>query len=203
MSGEPDRSLSAGKGLPAYARVNGSARGVVIRDMRGVRRIRIEGHPVFVTLVTHGRLPWLAAPGCVPALLNAMRRVRTMYPFRHLAHVILPDHVHWMFDPMENADFSRIVAATKREVTWRAKQGAFASPPLWQDRFYDHVIRDATDLQRHLDYVHFNPVKHRVATMPIDYAYSSFREWVVRGAYSADWGASEEFPEAIRGMECE
>ena len=113
----------------------------------------------------------------------------------------MPDHVHWMFEPVKG-DFSTIVAAVKREATWQLKRdGGNGLPPYWQSRFYDHVIRDEDDFWRHLDYIHFNPVKHGVTAAPADYPHSSFQEWCYRGVYEADWGRKE--PDDIAKMNLE
>ncbi|MGQ0587531.1 MAG: REP-associated tyrosine transposase, partial [Gammaproteobacteria bacterium] len=165
------------------------------------RRYHLLGHPVFITMVTRDRRPWLREPGHVDVLMESMRRVKVLYPFRHAAHGVMPDHVHWMFEA-KDGDFSRIVGAVKRDVTWRLKQaGGNGLPPYWQSRFYDHVIRDESDFEQHLHYIHFNPVKHGVVAKVTEHEYSSFRQWVERGVYEADWGSSE--PESIKAMELE
>lgn len=58
---------------------------------------------------------------------------------------------------------------------------------VWQRRFWEHVIRDERDFDRHLDYIHFNPVKHGHATCPHAWAYSSFHRWVQTGIFPNDW----------------
>lgn len=158
--------------------------------MPSYRRYYVPGHPVFLTIVTHRRQPWLADDASVQTLLQAMRWARDKHPFRHVAHVILPDHLHWMLVPAEDTCFSDLVGAIKRETTWCLKETGNTGP-FWQKRFYDHVIRNDDDFQRHLDYIHFNPVKHGVATRAADHQWSSFHEWVKRGVYPQDWGAIE------------
>jgi len=58
---------------------------------------------------------------------------------------------------------------------------------IWQRRFWEHQIRDEDDFQRHVDYVHFNPVKHGLVSQVADWEYSSFHHWVARGMLSSDW----------------
>jgi putative transposase len=169
-------------------------------QMPDYRRCFVAGQPVFVTVVTHRRRPWLAVDDNVDVLLGSMRRVRMRYPFRHLAHAVLPDHLHWMLIPEDEVCCSDIVGAVKRDVSWRLKEMGLPGP-FWQPRFYDHVIRDEHDLARHLDYIHFNPVRHGYVTRPIHYRHSSFREWVRRDVYDADWGSME--PQSIEGMDPE
>lgn len=136
-------------------------------------------------------------------LLSAMHRVKDKHPFRHFAHVIMPDHMHWLFAPEERTDFSVIVAAVKRDVTWRLKEQGKLDRPLWQNRFYDHVVRDEDDFSRHLDYIHFNPVRHGLAADPGDYPWSSFSEWCKKEAYPSRWGESGDMPAGIRNMDLE
>ena len=164
------------------------------------RRLALPGHPVFLTLVTDRRRRWLGDEAAVQCLLDSMCWARQRYPFAHLAHVILPDHLHWLVRPSDGTSFSDLVRAVKRDVTWRLK-GTGIEGPLWQKRFYDHVIRDRDDLARHLDYVHYNPVKHGYALRPLDYRWSSFAQWLERGVYTEDWGAVE--PQRISGMDLE
>src|SRR5581483_1079711 len=59
---------------------------------------------------------------------------------------------------------------------------------VWQRRFWEHTIRDEDDLKAHLDYIHYNPVKHGLVTCPHAWRYSSFLRWVERGEYEIGWG---------------
>jgi putative transposase len=57
------------------------------------------------------------------------------------------------------------------------------SMKFWQKRFWDHVIRNDKDLENHLHYIHFNPVKHGVVKDPREWTNSSYIEWEQRGLY--------------------
>lgn len=59
---------------------------------------------------------------------------------------------------------------------------------LWQERFWEHVIRNEKDLTNHYDYIHFNPVKHGLVNAPEDYSWSSYSYWLERGYYEVGWG---------------
>lgn len=72
---------------------------------------------------------------------------------------------------------------------------------IWQRRFWEHVIRDEKDLTRHVEYIHYNPVKHGFVKSPIDWPYSSFKKYVQEGFYSSDWGSDINFWEGERWME--
>lgn len=59
---------------------------------------------------------------------------------------------------------------------------------VWQRRYWEHLIRDEDDLRRHVEYIHFNPVKHGHAACVRDWPYSSFHRWVARGDLPVEWG---------------
>ena len=59
---------------------------------------------------------------------------------------------------------------------------------IWQRRYWEHLIRDENDLRRHVEYIHFNPVKHGHVARALGWPHSSVRRWVERGEYPADWG---------------
>jgi putative transposase len=63
---------------------------------------------------------------------------------------------------------------------------------LWQRRFWEHLIRDATDRQQHLDYLHFNPVRHGLVSRVQDWPYSTFHRYVREGVYPPDWGGTND-----------
>ncbi|MCB2183997.1 MAG: transposase [Desulfobulbaceae bacterium] len=182
--------------------------------MPNYRRFYLAHHPVFVTIVTNKRQKLFVDDARVNLLLEAMRHIKKKHAYLHYGHVIMPDHIHWMFECLENNNFSKVVSAVKREVTWRMKEHVgvgrqtFADKnyfmptfPLWQKRFFDHVIRDECDFARHLDYIHFNPVKHEIVKCVADYPHSSFSEWTKRGVYTRDWGTVE--PEIIKKLDYE
>jgi putative transposase len=68
---------------------------------------------------------------------------------------------------------------------------------IWQRRFWEHQIRDEEDFVRHIDYIHFNPVKHGHALRVADWPFSTFHRYMREGAYANDWGGSLD----IAGLE--
>jgi putative transposase len=80
--------------------------------------------------------------------------------------------------------FTRSVLATGAQVS-RDHRGEYS---LWQKRFWERTIRDERDFERCADYVHFNPVKHRLATSPSDWPFSSLHRYVRAGILPPDWG---------------
>jgi putative transposase len=61
----------------------------------------------------------------------------------------------------------------------------------WQNRYWEHLIRDDADFEKHVDYIHFNPCKHGLVSKPVDWPYSSLHRFVERGMYTRDWSCGE------------
>ena len=165
------------------------------------RRAYVPGGTLFFTLVTHRRRPLFAELANVNRLRRAVAEVRAEMAFDLVATVVLPDHLHWMVTlPVGDADYSGRIGRIKRRFTQLVTEGGSADDRaltlsrrgkresgVWQRRFWEHVIRDQDDFNHHLDYIHFNPVKHGLARCPHAWATSSFHRWVAKGAYAADW----------------
>ncbi len=156
---------------------------------------------VFLTLVTGNRRPWLRNADAKRHLLKCMRELKRERPFRHLAHVILDDHLHWMLVANHEHAVPALVSSLKRRVAFERRRLGFSWGGLWQPRYYDHILRDERDLRTHLDYVHYNPVRHGYVAMAGQYRWSSFHAWVARGAYESCWGVRE--PPTIGGLDLE
>ncbi len=170
--------------------------------MSDYRRFFVAGGTFFFTVVTERCAPLFSNASARQLLGSAMRRCFLRYPANTLAIVLLPDHLHALWTlPPGDADYSLRWRWIKREFTreWLAVGGQEQRPNLvrrterrrglWQRRFWEHTIRDEADLEAHFDYIHYNPVKHRLARRPRDWAWSSFHRWVQAGHYSLDWGA--------------
>ncbi|MCL1634548.1 transposase [Luteimonas sp. SX5] len=147
------------------------------------RRYFAPGQTVFLTLVCHERQPLLRSEAAKRLILDALRDQRLRHPFKHHAHVLLDDHLHLLLSPAEQVTVPRLVGGFKLAVLARWP-GACR---LWQRRYYDHIIRDADDFARHLDYIHFNPVKHGLVAHAGAWQWSSLAAWRARGAYGSDW----------------
>jgi putative transposase len=169
-----------------------------------IRRYHLSNQAVFITAVCHKCRPVLANEQEKTLLLAVMREIKAEIPFRLLAYVILNDHFHCLIRPEADSDFSRIVQSVKLRFThrWKRKQAVETSVTLWQRRFWDHVILDSTDLQQHLDYIHYNPVKHGYVTDPADYPWSSFKAHQAKGRYPPGW-AKTQIPGAIKSLDFE
>ncbi len=172
------------------------------------RRIMQPGGTFFFTVVTFNRKPILASPESRAILRKVWMKVRLKHPFETLAVCLLPDHLHviWQLPEgdsnyavrwneikrnfsheymqnHENGNSEKIESRIKRrEVT------------IWQRRYWTHVLYDQEDLNNHIDYIHYNPLKHGLVDQVNDWQWSSFHRYVRIGVYAPDWcGKADDF----------
>lgn len=170
--------------------------------MSEYRRNFVPGATYFFTVVTQGRAPLFADATARHLLGSVMRRCLLRQPLRVVAIVLLPDHLHCLWSlPSKDFAYSERWRWIKREFTraWLAYGGSEQRRRsesrqrrrgVWQRRFWEHTIRDETDLENHFNYIHYNPVKHGLVKRPRDWQWSSFHRWVRSGHYQPGWGAS-------------
>ncbi|HLF96411.1 MAG TPA: transposase [Methylococcaceae bacterium] len=165
------------------------------QNMTNYRRHKIKGGVYFFTVNLAERQKTLLTDH-VAALRESFRLVKTAHPFSVDAVVILPDHLHAIWTlPEGDDDFSlrwrQIKSAFSRSMengerlsesrTMKAERG------IWQRRFWEHAIRDETDYAAHVDYIHYNPVKHGHVEHVVDWPHSSFHRFVRAGVYPSNW----------------
>jgi putative transposase len=164
------------------------------------RRTKTPGATYFFTVVTHQRQPIFDNADMVELLRQCFYGVKQRHPFAIEAMVVLREHLHCIWTlPNGDANFSmrwRLIKSEfsrrcgeryKRKLgTSRLRKGEQA---VWQRRFWEHQIRDERDFAQHVDYIHFNPVRHGLVAAPTDWEYSSFHRYVRDGCYPIDWGA--------------
>jgi putative transposase len=167
------------------------------------RRAYVPGGTFFFTLVTYQRQPLFEDPKNISRLRTAVATTKAEMPFEIVGAVVLPDHLHflWTLPPKDSA-YSRRLTRLKTLFTWSLRGRGVSlenisnsrrkhrESNVWQRRFWEHVITDEIDLQNHLDYIHYNPVKHGLVSCPHLWEYSSFHNWVKKGRYYLDWGCT-------------
>lgn len=164
--------------------------------MSHYRRSRAHGATFFFTLTLTDRSSNLLTIE-IDRLRNAYRNVQGKYPFETIAICVLPDHLHaiWRL-PEGDADFGLRWSLIKRSFSTGLPSATSRSDSkiskrekgIWQRRFWEHQIRDGLDLQRHVDYVHYNPVKHGLVQKVNDWPHSSFHRHVQECLLDANWG---------------
>ena len=137
----------------------------------------------------------------IEARRHATRKIRQSHPFDIIAMVVLPDHLHaiWRL-PEGDADFplrwSLIKGAFSRAIpkneAIRRSREMKRERGIWQRRYWEHQIRDDDDLEKHVAYIHFNPVKHGYVNCAAEWLYSSIHREIARGNLNEDWGNSKQ-----------
>ena len=168
--------------------------------MPDCRRHRVPGGTYFVTVNLRDRDGSLLVDN-IDLLRTAVRRVRTLMPFHIDAWVVLPDHMHALWTlPPGDADFPRRWQAIKMAFSRRIPAKEPRPPSLvdrgergiWQRRYWEHTIRDDRDYAAHVDYIHFNPVKHGLVDVVSAWRFSSFHRAVAAGLYPSAWAGCDE-----------
>ena len=165
--------------------------------MSNYRRVLLPGASYFFTVVTHQRQPLFNNKDNVELLRGSFSYVLTRRPFQLNAIVVMPDHLHCIWTmPEYDANYAS---------RWQILKSCFTRKlnrkPVWQPRYWEHCLRDEDDWRRHLDYIHFNPVKHGLAASPGEWEFSSFRRFVAAGFYDDGWGSDE--PASVQGLALE
>ena len=159
------------------------------------RRNRVPGGAYFFTVTLRNRKTSLLVDW-IDDLRESVRETRRENPFHIDAWVVLPEHLHavWTLPPGDD-DYSGRWKRIKGRFTHRLNVAGLPISRnkrneynLWQQRFWEHTLRDESDFARHVDYVHYNPVKHGLVKHVRDWPYSSFHRYVRSGIYPADWG---------------
>jgi putative transposase len=160
-------------------------------------RAKFEGGYYFFTVVTYQRAELFRTELARRVLKEAIEKTRSCRHFETIAFCLLFEHLHCIWKLPENdADYSIRWASIKGQfskeflnlsehrtkvTTSRARKGEVC---IWQRRFWEHQIRDENDLQRHVDYIHYNPVKHGLVRDVDDWPWSTYHKYVKEGFYS-------------------
>jgi len=169
-----------------------------IQPMR-YRRVTIPGATYFFTVNLCNRKSNLLIKE-VDLLRAIFRRICHLHPFIIDAIVILPDHLHAIFTLPENDSnyslrwnlikgfFSKEIQ-TQESITASRKNKNERG--IWQRRFWEHLIRNEQDLKNHIDYIHYNPVKHGYVQQPDEWKYSSIYQYIKNELLSPNWTCAE------------
>jgi len=163
--------------------------------MPNYRRNRIPGGTYFFTVNLLDRKSQLLVEH-IAELREAVRITRQLASFHIDAWVVLPDHIHaiWTLPPGDDhysnrwraikKAFSKSIPATEYRSKIRIKRHERG---IWQRRFWEHTIRDEEDYAAHMDYIHYNPVKHGWANSVQEWPFSTFHRLVKKGIYPQGW----------------
>ena len=137
----------------------------------------------------------------IDLLRDTVRMVRERHPFVIHGWVVLPDHMHCVIElPSGDVDFATRWRLIKIGVSkglplteWRSRtRFNRGERGIWQRRYWEHLIRDEADFRAHMDYVHFNPVKHGLVKRVVEWPHSTFHRLVRLEVYPPDWAGGDE-----------
>lgn len=173
--------------------------------MSHYRRANTQGGSYFFTVVSYRRQAVLCDEHIRHALRKAIQETRLKYPFSIDAWVLMPDHLHCIWRlPEGDGDYSKRWSLIKRSVSitcadsykkqkWlNGSKKKHRESTLWQRRFWEHQLRDQQDFNRHLDYIHYNPVKHGLCERADAWPYSTLHRYIKNGSYPQDWAILPE-----------
>jgi len=152
--------------------------------MANYKRIFMDGHSYYITVVTHQRNPILIEN--ISLLRESFRLSKEKYPYIINAVVIMPDHLHMIISPENAEDYPHIVRTVKQHFSRHCPSHYYAHlqqsvsrnrkgySPVWQKRYYEHTIRNEKDMFEKVQYMYHNPVKHGYVDEPDQWEYSSF-----------------------------
>lgn len=148
---------------------------------------------VFITIVTYNRKQILLEH--IDLLKSSINYAKTKIKFDINSIVILKDHIHFILLPKNIEDYPNIIKYFKTYFSRRINidnsdltegKKHKNEKGVWQSRYWAHIILDENYYHSHIDYIHYNPMKH-YDIAPKDWKYSSFSKFVKNGYYNNDW----------------
>lgn len=167
------------------------------------RRAFIENSKIFITMVTSKRRPLLI--NNIELLRKAYKQTKNKFSFEIESIVVLPDHIHMIIFPQQIKKYPEIIKCIKTyfsrnidettlddyELTQSKKDKK--EKDIWQRRYWEHTITDENDLKEHIDYIHYNPIKHGYVKQAKEWKYSTFNKYVEMGLYDENWCDFNEY----------
>ncbi len=163
------------------------------------RRANVAGATYFFTVNLADRSSQLLLEH-VALLREAVKYVQLRHPFEIIAMVVMPDHLHAIWQlPQGDARFAIRWSLIKATFSRKLPKGEWVGRSrvskrergIWQRRYWEHQIRDDDDLEKHVAYIHYNPVKHGYVQQARDWPYSSIHREIARGNIDEDWAYVE------------
>ena len=170
------------------------------------KRVFIENGLVHIVLVSYKRKKIFVEN--ISLLRKAFTNAKKFFNFDIVAVCILPDHIHMILKPQDIYQYPKIITSIKYYFSKNYDVGVETptygynnkqEKGIWQRRFYEHTIRDEEDLNKHIDYIHYNPFKH-LGIAPKDWEFSTFTQFVKDGYYELNWVVDDKI---LEGIDCE
>ena len=157
------------------------------------KRYFIPNSMVFITIVTYNRKQFLLE--YIDLIKQSLDYAKSKIMFNIVAIAILKDHIHIIIKPKVINEYPNIMKCFK---TYFSRHINIDNSHLsegkkhkkekgvWQSRYWAHIILDENDLYKHIDYIHYNPMKH-YNIAPRDWKFSTFMRFVNNNYYDINW----------------
>ena len=153
---------------------------------------------VFITVVTKYRREILIK--YIDILKESFRISMDKFKYKFIAGIILKNHFHILIYSENPNNIPKIIHDIKYNFTKNLpieyidyinqtlsqSERNRGDKGIWQRRYYDHIIRNENDFNKHLDYIHYNSMKH-YNILPKNWKYSSFNKFVKNEYYDINW----------------
>ncbi|USN53501.1 MAG: transposase [Candidatus Nomurabacteria bacterium] len=154
-----------------------------------LKRIYIPDGIYFVTIVTHNRIPFFKDSHLANIVISRLQITKNIQPYYLYAYVVMHDHAHFLLRPRYESNISDLMHCLKRNISRSINiiyphliaeddHPRLSTKFIWQKSFYDHIIRDQQDLNHHVNYIHYNPVRDGLVNKPEDWPWSSYKDFV-------------------------
>jgi len=150
-------------------------RGYLSRKVE-LKRFYLTNQLYFITSVVENREPIFLNENCIQILLRALDEYAKKCSIEIIAFAVLPDHMHLLISPKsQRHTISDFMKSIKGKSAIEINRATERKGRLWQHQFLDHIVRSKEDYRLHIEYIHYNPIKHGLCDRPEDYRWSSYR----------------------------
>ena len=161
------------------------------------RRLTTKGACYFFTLNLQNRQQTLLTDH-IDTLRNTINKVKHNHPFKLDALVILPEHLHILITlPRDDNNYAKRIMLIKtsfsrqlpKEENISKSRKSKRKRGIWQRRYWEHQIRNDEDYENHINYIHYNPVKHGYVNNANEWQYSTIHQYIKQGVITQNWGS--------------
>ena len=147
----------------------------------------------------------------IELLRASFKNAKQHFGFDIIAICVLPNHIHMILNPDNIKEYPKIITSIKYHFSKYYDVGVETptygyvnkgEKGVFQRRYFEHTICSQEELNNHINYVHYNPVKHGYVKCVKDWVYSSFHKFVENKLYYENWGCSADI-ENIKNLDFE
>ncbi len=138
-----------------------------------LRRYKSENTPFFITTSTFNNQKFFVNKDRAEIVIDYIYRAKEKMIDFLLAFAVMPEHLHLLIIPRNEFTISQIMLFIKKGSSRVIHIKENTEGHLWAKRFFDRGIRSEKELVETIEYIHYNPLKARLAIKAEDYLFSS------------------------------